>query len=108
MFNEKLLWTFFVKGEIDMEKSSRIWSNKMGTKQFKSSTLLSDLKSLTKSLVLVANVLPVFAGFWLAIHFTNASFMAHFDLLIITLIGSTLNIAGSLILNNWYEVDLDR
>src|SRR5690625_859058 len=91
-----------------MEKSSRIWSNKMGTEQFKSSTLLSDLKSLTKSIVLIANVLPVFAGFWLAIHFTNASFMAHFDLLIITLIGSTLNIAGALILNNWYEVDLDR
>src|SRR5699024_11059732 len=34
--------------------------------------------------------------------------MAHLDTLLITIIGSTLTIAGALILNNWYEVDLDR
>ncbi|HLS06632.1 MAG TPA: heme o synthase [Bacillota bacterium] len=80
----------------------------MAEQQFKLSTFLADLKSLTKSFVLIANVLPVFAGFWLAIHFANISFFAHIDTLIITLIGSTLTIAGALILNNWYEVDLDE
>src|SRR5690625_2871274 len=91
-----------------MEKSSRIWSNKMAEQQFKLSTFLADLKSLTKSFVLIANVLPVFAGFWLAFYFANISFFSHIDTLIITLIGSTLTIAGALILNNWYEVDLDE
>src|SRR5690625_3149177 len=91
-----------------MEKSSRIWSNKMDERQFKFTTLLAELKSLTKSIVLVANVLPVFVGFWLSIYFTNGSLLVHIDTLIITVIGSTLTVAGALILNNWYEVDLDR
>lgn len=89
-----------------MDKSSRISSKNLKVHDFRS--FLSDLKSLTKSIVLIANVLPVFAGFWLALYFTDASFMAHLDTLIITIIGSTLTIAGALILNNWYEVDLDR
>ena len=89
-----------------MDKSSRISSKNLKVHDFRS--FLSDLKSLTKSTVLIANVLPVFAGFWLALYFTDASFMAHLDTLIITIIGSTLTIAGALILNNWYEVDLDR
>jgi len=80
----------------------------MDERQFKFTTLLAELKSLTKSIVLVANVLPVFVGFWLAIYFTNGSLLAHIDTLIITVIGSTLTVAGALILNNWYEVDLDR
>jgi len=80
----------------------------MNVQNFKLSTFLADLKSLTKSIVLIANVLPILTGFWLAIYFTNASFIAHIDTLIITIIGSTLIIAGALILNNWYEVDLDR
>ncbi|HLR73990.1 MAG TPA: heme o synthase [Virgibacillus sp.] len=89
-----------------MDKSSRISSKNLKAHDLKS--FLADLKSLTKSIVLIANVLPVFAGFWLALYFTDASFMAHLDTLLITIIGSTLTIAGALILNNWYEVDLDR
>jgi len=89
-----------------VDKSSRISSKNLKAHDLKS--FLADLKSLTKSIVLIANVLPVFAGFWLALYFTDASFMAHLDTLLITIIGSTLTIAGALILNNWYEVDLDR
>lgn len=91
-----------------MNKLSRISNKRMRVHDFKVKSFLADLKSLTKSIVLVANVLPVFAGFWLAIYFTNASFMAHIDTFLITMIGSTLTVAGALILNNWYEVDLDR
>lgn len=71
------------------------------------STLLSDLVSLFKGLVLVFNVLPVFAGFMLALHFTNASFTDQWELFLITIIGSTLVMAGALVLNNWYDVDID-
>ncbi len=70
-------------------------------------TILSDLKALFKAIVLIANVLPVFTGFWLALYFTNSSFSDHWGGLLITLAGSTLIIAGALLFNNWYEVDLD-
>ena len=71
-------------------------------------TLILDLKSLLKGFVLIANVLPVLAGFWLAIYFTNTSFSANWSLFLITMVGSTFVMAGALVLNNWYEVDLDR
>lgn len=71
-------------------------------------TLFADIKSLLKGIVLLANVLPVLAGFWLAIYFTDATLIHHIDVLLLTMIGSTLIVAGALMLNNWYEVDLDR
>jgi protoheme IX farnesyltransferase len=71
------------------------------------SSLISDLKSLFKAGVLIANVLPVFSGFWLALHFTNKSFVDYWELFLLTMIGSTMVMAGALILNNWYDVDID-
>lgn len=71
-------------------------------------TLISDLKSLLKGLVLISNVLPVITGFWLAIYFTGGSFSSNWTLFSLTIIGSTFVMAGALVLNNWYEVDLDR
>ncbi|WP_338447844.1 heme o synthase [Niallia oryzisoli] len=71
-------------------------------------SMIQDLTSLLKGLVLVVNVMPVLTGFWLALYFTNASILEYWDVLLITMIGSTLVIAGALALNNWYEVDLDR
>jgi len=73
----------------------------------KVSTLFTDIKSLFKSFVLIANVLPVFVGFWLALYFTESSIMAHLDVLLLTIFGSTTLIAGALVLNNWYDVDID-
>lgn len=70
-------------------------------------SFITDLKSLIKSGVLLANVLPVFSGFWLAIYFTNATFMDHIGLFLLTMIGSTLVMAGALVINNWYDVDID-
>jgi len=71
------------------------------------SILLSDLRYLFKAPVLIANVLPVLSGFWLAIYFTNASFMDHLNLFLLTIIGSTIVMAGALVINNWYDVDID-
>ncbi|HLR81012.1 MAG TPA: heme o synthase [Bacillota bacterium] len=83
-------------------------SSSQSGRKVEKSTLLSDLKSLFKGIVLIANVLPVFAGFWLALHFTNASFYDYWDQFLLAMIGSTFVIAGALLFNNWYEVDLDR
>src|SRR5690625_3154472 len=71
------------------------------------SQFLQDLKYLIKGFVLVANVLPILSGFWLALYYTNASFMDHWETFVYLAIGSTFFMSGALILNNWYEVDLD-
>lgn len=71
------------------------------------SALIADLKALFKFPVLIANVLPVFTGFWLALYFTNGSFLAHLDVFLLTMMGSTMVMAGALTLNNWYDVDID-
>src|SRR5699024_12554780 len=69
--------------------------------------ILSDLRYLVKGFVLVANVLPIISGFWLALYFTNESFFNHWEMFLILTIGSIFLISGVLILTNWYEVDLD-
>lgn len=72
------------------------------------SALIADLRALFKLIVLLANALPVFAGFWLALYFTDTSFVDHWGVFLFTIIGSTMVMAGALILNNWYDVDIDR
>lgn len=73
----------------------------------KSGTLIADLKSLFKGPVLLANALPVFVGFWLALHFTGGSLFTNSKLFWLTIIGSTILMGGALVLNNWYDVDID-
>ena len=70
-------------------------------------TKIADLKSLFKGVVLIANVLPVLTGFWLALHFSNTTLATNWGVFLLTMAGSTLVMAGSLILNNWYDVDID-
>ncbi len=91
-----------------MDKTSRIVSSPAQSTGQLIRTFLHDLKLLTKGLVLYANVLPTLAGFMLALYFTNTSLQSNVGLFFATMIGSTLIMAGALILNNWYEVDLDR
>ncbi|HLO12560.1 MAG TPA: heme o synthase [Pseudoneobacillus sp.] len=94
-----------------MSKDEILSLQKVGKVAFsnenKTSTLISDLKSLFKAPVLLANVLPVFTGFWLALYFTNASFMDNMGVFLLSILGSTMVMAGALIINNWYDVDID-
>ena len=71
-------------------------------------SILRDLIYLLKGYVLVANVFPVLVGFWLASYFTGSSLTDNGFLFLNTMVGSILVIAGALVLNNWYEVDLDE
>lgn len=77
------------------------------SKGHSTSTMITDLKLLFKANVLIANVLPVFTGFWLALYFTDLSLIDHMGLFLLTMIGSTFVMAGALIINNWYDVDID-
>ncbi|MGO1922690.1 MAG: heme o synthase [Jeotgalicoccus sp.] len=70
--------------------------------------LLTDIKYLLKGKVLVANVLPVFTAYWLALYFNGENFNDHWLLFILTMLGSTLVISGALMFNNWFEYDLDK
>lgn len=70
--------------------------------------MLADIRSLLKANVLAANVLPVFTGFWLALSFSNESLSENLPLFLLVMLGSTFVIAGALVINNWYDADIDR
>lgn len=70
-------------------------------------TFIADLKALIKIGIVNSNLITVFAGFWLALHFTNSTFLVNWDIFLLTMIGSGLVIAGGCIFNNWYDVDID-
>ncbi|ASK61151.1 protoheme IX farnesyltransferase [Virgibacillus phasianinus] len=82
-------------------------SQEMESHAGKNGSILRDLKELFKAVVLLLNILPVFTGYWLALYFTNASFNDHWGIFLLTIIGSTMVMAGALLLNNWYDVDID-
>ncbi|WML38480.1 heme o synthase [Neobacillus sp. OS1-2] len=90
-----------------MNKNSIAVPQNGGRAALSSSTFFADLRSLIKGPVLIANVLPVFTGFWLALYFTGASFDEYWDVFLLTLTGSTFVMAGALVINNWYDVDID-
>ncbi|MBO1003546.1 heme o synthase [Pseudogracilibacillus auburnensis] len=68
---------------------------------------LKDIKSVIKIGIVNSNLFTVFAGYWLALYFTNASFMPNLKLFLLTMAGSTFVLIGASILNNWYDVDID-
>lgn len=75
---------------------------------YKNSRLtLADIKSFVKTGIINSNLMMVFAGYWLALHFSDASFWANWNIFICTMVGSGLVIAGGCILNNWYDSDID-
>ncbi|MEH7118344.1 heme o synthase [Neobacillus vireti] len=79
--------------------------NQMQTKTLKS--FFKNLISLIKGKVFVINVLPVLAGYFLSSHINHLPLAEHIASFFVTLIGSAFVIAGALMLNNWYEADLD-
>ncbi|MBT2217354.1 heme o synthase [Virgibacillus dakarensis] len=88
----------------DTPSSLKIGNAHVATKP---NSLIADFKELFKAIVLISNVLPVLTGFWLALHFTNSTFAENWELFVLTIVGSTFVMAGALILNNWYDVDID-
>lgn len=92
----------------EMTTSGQMVKTAMVTNELDKPSLVTDLVSLFKGPVLISNVLPVLTGFWLAIYFTGASFTENWIGFLLTIIGSTMVMGGALLLNNWYEVDLDK
>jgi len=90
-----------------MNKEGMASLNSTAHAEGKNMSLIADLKALLKLNVLIANVLPVFTGFWLALYFSGAALNEYWGLFILTMLGSTFVMAGALIINNWYDVDID-
>src|SRR5699024_3748383 len=67
-----------------------------------------DFKRIVKVFVILAIVFPVIVGYWLALHFMVADLVMRWEELVFVTIVSLLVISGALVLNNWYEVDIDK
>ncbi|WP_068672507.1 heme o synthase [Oceanobacillus sp. Castelsardo] len=69
--------------------------------------LILEIKALIKIGIINSNLITTFTGLWLAIYFTDSSLKFHWEVLVLTLLGSALVIAGGCIVNNWFDVDID-
>ncbi|WP_147531868.1 heme o synthase [Bacillus marasmi] len=71
-------------------------------------SVLKDFLALIKIGIVNSNLITTFTGIWLALHFTDQRFLDHLDIVLFTLIGSSLIIAGSCVINNVYDRDIDH
>lgn len=67
-----------------------------------------DIKAVIKIGIVNSNLFAVFTGYWLALYFTENSFMANLQVFFFTMFGSTLVLIGASVLNNWYDSDIDE
>ena len=67
-----------------------------------------ELQQIIKMGLVQGNLIPAFAGAWLAIVMTNHSFLSSIPQILLMLVGSTLIMGGACALNNYYDQDIDR
>ncbi|MCR2820851.1 heme o synthase [Lederbergia panacisoli] len=68
---------------------------------------LKDFTALIKIGIVNSNLITTFTGLWLAFLFTGNHFLQSIDIVIYTLLGSSLIIAGSCAMNNYIDRDID-
>lgn len=79
-----------------------------GQTEIPHTSVLKDFFALIKIGIVNSNLITTFTGIWLALHFTGQHFLDHLDIVLFTLIGSSLIIAGSCVINNYYDRDIDH
>lgn len=70
-------------------------------------TFVKDFLALIKIGIVNSNLVTTFTGLWLAFQFSNRHFLDEIDLMIYTLFGAALIIAGSAAMNNFIDRDID-
>lgn len=70
-------------------------------------TVWKDFLALIKIGIVNSNLITTFTGLWLALHFTGKGFLDNLDLVIYTLLGSSIIMAGACALNNYLDRDID-
>ncbi|MEP9851636.1 heme o synthase [Staphylococcus aureus] len=82
--------------------------NKEQTLSYNSSRVsFKELQQIIKMGLVQGNLLPAFAGAWLAIVLANHSFLSSIPQILMMLVGSTLIMGGACALNNYYDQDID-
>lgn len=71
------------------------------------SSVWKDFTALIKIGIVNSNLITTFTGLWLALHFTGQSFLGNLDIVLLTVVGSSLIIAGSCSINNYIDRDID-
>ncbi|MBT2581824.1 heme o synthase [Planococcus sp. ISL-109] len=77
------------------------------TEAVEATTFTKDFLALIKIGIVNSNLITVFTGLWLAFQFSGTNFLDHMDILVYTLAGSALIIAGSAAMNNYIDTDID-
>ncbi|MCY9240747.1 heme o synthase [Bacillus spizizenii] len=88
--------------------NSRILNDTAIDGQIEETTAWKDFLSLIKIGIVNSNLITTFTGMWLALHISGLSFLGNINTVLLTLIGSSLIIAGSCAINNWYDRDIDH
>ena len=70
-------------------------------------TFLKDFLALIKIGIVNSNLITVFTGLWLAFQFSDRHFLSELNILVYTIVGSALIIAGSAAMNNYIDTDID-
>ncbi|GEL76013.1 heme o synthase [Tenuibacillus multivorans] len=70
--------------------------------------LWTDFLALIKIGIINSNLITTFAGFWLALYFTNQEFLSNWVTFLLVMLGTGLVIAGGCVINNWYDRDIDQ
>src|SRR5699024_9275116 len=66
-----------------------------------------ELQQIIKMGLVQGNLIPAFAGSWLAIVLANHYFLSSIPQILMMLVGSTLIMGGACALNNYYDQDID-
>ncbi|MCY7946184.1 heme o synthase [Bacillus atrophaeus] len=88
--------------------NSRILNDTAIDGHIEETTAWKDFLSLIKIGIVNSNLITTFTGMWLAFHFSGLSFLGNLNTVLLTLIGSSLIIAGSCAINNYYDRDIDH
>ncbi|MEX2947950.1 heme o synthase [Staphylococcus warneri] len=67
-----------------------------------------ELQQIIKMGLVQGNLIPAFAGAWLAVVMTNHSFLSSIPQILLMIIGSTFIMGGACALNNYYDQDIDQ
>lgn len=87
---------------------TRITADTAMNGQIEETTAWKDFLALIKVGIVYSNLITTFTGLWLAFYFSNLSFLGNLDIVLFTLAGSSLIIAGSCVINNYYDRDIDQ
>ncbi|MFC4404699.1 heme o synthase [Gracilibacillus xinjiangensis] len=90
--------------KIELSTNEPIFQAQSGGYLFK----WSDLKEIMKIGIINSNTMTAFAGFWLALYYTGASFYLNWHILLVCVIGTAFVIAGGCVINNYYDRDIDQ